>query len=84
VLDDYAFVIAGLLDMYQVRLDPALLRLAVALQTRQDTLFWDTEGGGYFTSPATSGDNTRILRLKDGKFKTSSRHGGVAYQDSRS
>lgn len=36
---------------------------ALELQTRQDELFWDEDGGGYFASRA---DDPRILiRLKD-------------------
>lgn len=30
---------------------------------RQDDLFWDEEGGGYFASPA--GDQRIVVRLKD-------------------
>ena len=47
-LDDYAFLIAGLLDLYEATFDPRWLRAAIALQEVVDTHFWDTTGGGYF------------------------------------
>jgi len=60
--EDYACVIAGLLDLHQASLDPAWLSLARRLQTTMDRLFWDEAAGGYFASPAEGG---LILRLKD-------------------
>jgi len=36
---------------------------AFRLQKRQDELFWDKDGGGYFASPA--GDTRILVRLKD-------------------
>uniref|UniRef100_A0A6Q2YDY2 Spermatogenesis-associated protein 20-like TRX domain-containing protein n=1 Tax=Esox lucius TaxID=8010 RepID=A0A6Q2YDY2_ESOLU len=61
-LDDYAFVICGLLDLYEATLETDWLRWAEELQERQDHLLWDAEGGGYYCSnPA---DPTILLRLK--------------------
>lgn len=62
-LDDYAFLIKGLLDLYEASLDLAWLHWARELQQRQDQLFWDAEDGGYFTS--TVNDPTVVLRLKE-------------------
>jgi uncharacterized protein YyaL (SSP411 family) len=56
--EDYAFLIQGLLDLYETTFDPAWLAWAIDLQTHQDELFWDTTAGGYFT---TSGKDTSIL-----------------------
>lgn len=50
--EDYAFLIQGLIDLYEADFDCAHLRLAVRLQERQDEVFWDTDGGGYFTGAA--------------------------------
>ena len=47
-LDDYAFLIAGLLDLYEADFDPGWLDQAIALQTALDAHFWDDAGGGYF------------------------------------
>ncbi len=60
--EDYACVIAGLLDLHQAALDPHWLRLAERLQATMDRLFWDEAEGGYFAAPA---DTELVLRLKD-------------------
>jgi len=61
--DDYAFVIQGLLDLYEASFDVEWLKFAVQLQETQDRLFLDEKGGGYFS---TSGkDESVFLRMKD-------------------
>ena len=60
--EDYACVIAGLLDLHQATLDPQWLRFAEKLQATLDALFWDEAEGGYFAAPA---DTELVLRLKD-------------------
>ena len=47
-LDDYAFLIAGLLDLYEADFDPGWLDRAMALQAVLDAHFWDEARGGYF------------------------------------
>src|SRR5205814_925576 len=44
--DDYAFVIQGLLDLYEASLDVQWLKFAVELQETQDRLFFDGKNGG--------------------------------------
>ena len=62
-LDDYAFLIQGLLDLYEASFDVRWIAWAVRLQQTQDQLFWDSSQGGYF---ATSGDDPSILaRMRD-------------------
>ena len=63
-LDDYAFIICGLLDLYEATLQLEWLKWAEELQLRQDDLFWDDEGGGYFCSDPS--DATVLLQLKEG------------------
>jgi len=61
--DDYAFVIQGLLDLYEVSFDVQWLKFAIELQGMQDDLFYDEKNGGYFS---TSGkDKSVVLRMKD-------------------
>ncbi|XP_025163476.1 spermatogenesis-associated protein 20 isoform X2 [Harpegnathos saltator] len=60
--DDYAFVVKGLLDLYQANFDVHWLELAEQLQDTQDELFWDSQDGGYFS---TVEDSQMILRMKD-------------------
>ncbi|XP_044760038.1 spermatogenesis-associated protein 20 isoform X2 [Coccinella septempunctata] len=62
-LDDYAFLIRGLLDLYEASLDSDWLQWAEVLQETQDRLFWDPEGMGYFSSPA--GDASIKVRGKE-------------------
>ena len=47
-LDDYALLIAGLLDLYEADFDPGWLDRAIALQAVLDAHFWDEARGGYF------------------------------------
>src|SRR5882724_2918190 len=61
--DDYAFVIQGLLDLYEASFDVEWLKFAVELQETQDRLFFGEKNGGYFS---TSGkDESVFLRMKD-------------------
>jgi uncharacterized protein YyaL (SSP411 family) len=61
--DDYAFVIQGLIDLYEASFDIEWLKFATELQQTQDRLFFDEKNGGYFS---TSGkDQSVFLRMKD-------------------
>ncbi|XP_047465985.1 spermatogenesis-associated protein 20 isoform X2 [Mugil cephalus] len=62
-LDDYAFIICGLLDLYEATLQAEWVQWAEELQLRQDELFWDGQGGGYFCSNPS--DGTVLLQLKE-------------------
>jgi uncharacterized protein YyaL (SSP411 family) len=60
---DYAFLIQGLLDLYETSFDVGRLEWAMKLQQRQDELFRDSKDGGYFS---TSGkDSDVLLRMKE-------------------
>jgi uncharacterized protein YyaL (SSP411 family) len=60
---DYAFLIQGLLDLYETTFDPQWIQWAIQLQTRQDQLFGDNPAGGYFTT--TGLDANILLRTKE-------------------
>jgi uncharacterized protein YyaL (SSP411 family) len=61
--EDFACLIFGLLELFQADGDSGWLEWAVALQRRQDELFWDDSQGGWF---GTSGrDPSVLLRLKE-------------------
>lgn len=62
-LDDYAFLVQALLDLYEATFDANWLEWAVQLQETQDELFWDEGSAAYYTSPNT--DQTVILRMKE-------------------
>ncbi len=57
-LDDYAFLIRGLLDLYEAGFNIKHLKWALNLQKTQNRLFEDKEAGGYFN---TSGEDSSIL-----------------------
>ena len=61
--EDYAFLIQGLLDLYEAGFDVHWLQWAVQLQEKMDAIFWDDTDGGYFNSAA--GDSSIVLRLKE-------------------
>ena len=60
---DYAFLISGLLDLYEADFDPAWLRWARRLQDTLDLHFWDEARGGYFST--TERDPAILLRMKE-------------------
>ncbi|HEX6974971.1 MAG TPA: thioredoxin domain-containing protein [Vicinamibacterales bacterium] len=61
--EDYAYLIWGLLELFQADGDAAWLEWAIALQARQDELFWDEREGAWFST--TGHDKTVLLRLKE-------------------
>ncbi|VVC26655.1 Hypothetical protein CINCED_3A022649 [Cinara cedri] len=61
-LNDYAFLIRGLLDLYESTLQSKWLEWADILQEQQDKLFWDEEKFGYYSS--SDQDSSIILRFK--------------------
>ncbi len=62
-LDDYAFLILALLDLYETAFDAHDLHFAIQLAERALLLFEDRRNGGFFSTPER-GENL-VLRLKD-------------------
>jgi uncharacterized protein len=60
---DYAFLISGLLDLYETDFDLDWLRWARHLQDTLDLHFWDQERGGYFST--SDRDPAILLRMKE-------------------
>jgi len=61
-LDDYAFVTAGLIDLYETDFDARWIEAALALCALVDSDFADREHGGWFTTGARH--ETLLVRLK--------------------
>jgi uncharacterized protein YyaL (SSP411 family) len=57
-LDDYAFVVAGLLDLYEAGGERRFLEAALALAGDTERLFADAEHGGWFM---TAGDHEALI-----------------------
>jgi len=61
--EDYAYLIQGLLDLYEASFELRWLQWAEQLQVSMDARFWDEARGGYFNSQAD--DAAIVLRLKE-------------------
>ncbi len=61
--EDYAYLVFGLLELFQADPDVEWLDWAQALQRRQNELFWDPIDGGWFST--TGEDRTVLLRIKE-------------------
>ena len=67
MLDDYAYLIWGLIELYEAGFEVRFLRAAVTLQWDQIDHFWDEEEGGYFfTAHDAEGLLMRQKELHDG------------------
>ena len=61
--EDYAYLIFGLLELFQAQSEPMWLEWAIALQRQQDERFWDELGGGWFSTDGR--DPSVLLRMKE-------------------
>ena len=62
-LQDYAFLIQGLLDLYEASFDVSYIEHANNLMHKQIDLFRDSTGGGFYDT--TDEDSSLILRSKE-------------------
>ncbi|XP_065226347.1 spermatogenesis-associated protein 20-like isoform X1 [Planococcus citri] len=62
-LNDYAFLIRGLLDLYDCTYDPQWIEWGNALQEKQNQMFWDAKHKAYNLN--LPNDETVLLSLKD-------------------
>jgi uncharacterized protein YyaL (SSP411 family) len=60
-LDDYMFLVWGLLELYETTFEPKYLIKAKALTDKTIDRFWDKEGGGFFF---TANDGEKLLVRK--------------------
>ncbi|HEY2952482.1 MAG TPA: thioredoxin domain-containing protein, partial [Verrucomicrobiae bacterium] len=63
LLEAYAFLLSGVLELYQATLDPKHLDFAVALADGLLAKFYDKDNGGFWQSAADASD--LILRMKE-------------------
>ncbi|KAL6720186.1 hypothetical protein ACLMJK_002107 [Lecanora helva] len=63
--DDYAFLIHGLIDLYEATFDDAHLEFADTLQRRQIELFTSPDSAGFYTTPSPHPPDL-LMRLKSG------------------
>jgi uncharacterized protein YyaL (SSP411 family) len=62
-VDDYAFLIWGLNELYENTFDVAYLQTAVELNKELIERFWDEKNGGLFFTP--DGDDELFVRMKE-------------------
>jgi uncharacterized protein YyaL (SSP411 family) len=63
LLEAYAYLLAGVVELYQTTLDSEHLQFAMDLADTMLAKFYDKTEGGFWQSPAESGD--LILRVKE-------------------
>lgn len=61
--EDFAFLISGLIDLYEATFDDTYLAWADCLQKKQLELFYDKTAGGFFGTP--EGQQDVLIRSKD-------------------
>jgi uncharacterized protein YyaL (SSP411 family) len=77
--DDYAFLISGLLDLYEATFDPTHLEFADTLQKTQIQLFWDEKKYAFFSTPANQEDI--LVRTKDAMDNAEPSTNGISAQN---
>jgi uncharacterized protein len=63
LLESYAFLLSGVLELYQCTLNPQHLEFAIALADGMLKRFYDVKDGGFWQAPVDASD--LILRVKD-------------------
>ena len=63
--DDYAFLIHGLIDLYEATFDDSYLDFADLLQKRQNELFTSSDSPGFYSTPSPHPPDL-LMRLKSG------------------
>ena len=61
-LEDYSFLIAGLLDLYEASLDKKWMSASIMLAEEMVGLFWDADGGAFFLKPPGG----ELVAIKEG------------------
>ncbi|OPJ62898.1 thioredoxin domain-containing protein [Clostridium oryzae] len=62
-IDDYAFFIHALLELFETTFDTEYLRQAVTLNDQMLEYFWDKENGGFYFTP--NDDDDILMRTKE-------------------
>jgi uncharacterized protein YyaL (SSP411 family) len=61
-LEDYSFLVAGLLDLYEASFEKKWMSAAITLANEMVAAFWDAEGGAFFLTPP----GREIVAIKEG------------------
>ena len=77
-LDDYAFFIFGLIELYEATFEDKYLQAASALTKTMVTKFWDDKNGGFYQTQNSEAAMPKIKQLYDGAIPSGN---SVALQD---
>ncbi len=77
-LDDYAFFVYGLIELYQTNFKEEYLQAAADLTKTMLTKFWDEKNGGCYQTQNSEATMPRIKQLYDGAVPSGN---SVALQD---
>ncbi|MDD8018631.1 MAG: thioredoxin domain-containing protein [Bacteroidota bacterium] len=62
-LDDYAFVVSGLLELYEASGELRWIQFAIELTNTMISLFWDSAEGGFYDTAGK--DSSVLVRMKE-------------------
>lgn len=65
-LDDYAFTVYGLIQLYEATFKDGYLKAADDLAKNMISRFWDTKNGGFYQTQNAPADMPKIKQLYDG------------------
>jgi hypothetical protein len=77
-LDDYAFLVYGLIRLYEATFEDRYLQAAADLAKTMATKFWDQKNGGFYQTQTNETSLPRIKQLYDGATPSGN---SVALQD---
>ena len=77
-LDDYAFFVYGLIELYQANFKEEYLQAAADLTKTMMTKFWDEKNGGFYQTQNSEAAMPKIKQLYDGAVPSGN---SVALQD---
>jgi len=66
MLDDYAYLAFGLIEIYEATFEDKYLQAAAELAKSMVDLFWDNENGGFFQTQISQANLPKIKQLYDG------------------
>jgi uncharacterized protein YyaL (SSP411 family) len=65
-LDDYAFFVYGLIELYEASFEDKYLQAAADLTKSMVTKFWDDENGGFYQTQTSEATMPKMKQLYDG------------------
>ena len=66
-LDDYAYLVFGLIELYEAGFDEKYLEVSIELSKTMINQFWDEKTGGFFFTASTDDDSVpRLKQIYDG------------------